>query len=101
MATKAESKESIGKLSVLELVELVKELQEEWGVSAAPVAVAAQAAPAGRYSDLTPLCGRPGYLRLSFSGPFFSGGGRCASKNTSKRFTCPRVRVSPTPARQK
>ena len=36
---------SLEKLSVLELVELTKAIQEKWGVSAAPVAVAA--APAG------------------------------------------------------
>ncbi len=33
--------EQINKLNVLELVELSKALQEKWGVSAAPVAVAA------------------------------------------------------------
>jgi large subunit ribosomal protein L7/L12 len=39
--------EELGKLTVLEAAELVKTLEEEWGVSAAaPVAVAA-AAPAG------------------------------------------------------
>jgi large subunit ribosomal protein L7/L12 len=37
---------SLEKLSVLELVELTKSIQDKWGVSAAPVAVAA-AAPAG------------------------------------------------------
>ena len=41
--------EQLGKMSVLELVELKKTLEEEWGVTAAaPVAVAAPgAAPAG------------------------------------------------------
>jgi large subunit ribosomal protein L7/L12 len=41
--------EELGKMSVLELVELKKALEEEWGVTAAaPVAVAAPgAAPAG------------------------------------------------------
>jgi large subunit ribosomal protein L7/L12 len=41
--------EQLGKMSVLELVELKKALEEEWGVTAAaPVAVAAPgAAPAG------------------------------------------------------
>jgi large subunit ribosomal protein L7/L12 len=38
--------EEINKLNVLELVELGKELQEKWGVSAAPVAVAGAAAAA-------------------------------------------------------
>jgi large subunit ribosomal protein L7/L12 len=38
--------EEIGKLNVLELVELSKKLQEEWGVSAAPVAVAGAATAA-------------------------------------------------------
>ena len=38
--------EELGKLSVIEAAELVKKLEEEWGVSAAaPVAVAAAAAP--------------------------------------------------------
>ncbi len=38
-------KEALGKLPVLELVELISELEEEWGVSAAaPVAVAAATA---------------------------------------------------------
>jgi large subunit ribosomal protein L7/L12 len=36
----------IEKLNVLELVELTKQLQEKWGVSAAPVAVAAAATAA-------------------------------------------------------
>jgi len=40
--------EQVEKLTVLELNELVKTLEEKWGVSAAaPVAVAAAAAPAG------------------------------------------------------
>jgi large subunit ribosomal protein L7/L12 len=44
--SREELKEALGKLPVLELVELISELEEEWGVSAAaPVAVAA--APAG------------------------------------------------------
>ena len=36
----------IEKLNVLELVQLTKTLQDKWGVSAAPVAVAGGAAPA-------------------------------------------------------
>jgi large subunit ribosomal protein L7/L12 len=44
---KAQIIEAIEKMSVLELAELVKELEEKFGVSAAaPVAVAAAAAPA-------------------------------------------------------
>ncbi len=40
--------EELGKLTVLEAAELVKKLEEEWGVSAAaPVAVAAAAADGG------------------------------------------------------
>ena len=40
--SKNEIKEALGKMPVLELVELISELEEEWGVSAAaPVAVAA------------------------------------------------------------
>jgi large subunit ribosomal protein L7/L12 len=45
--TKEEIKEAIKKMNVLELSELVKELETEFGVSAAaPVAVMAGAAPA-------------------------------------------------------
>ncbi len=37
----------LSKLSVLDLAALTKELEDKWGVKAAPVAVAAAAAPAG------------------------------------------------------
>ena len=41
-------KEALGQLPVLELVELINELENDWGVSAAaPVAVAASGAAAG------------------------------------------------------
>ena len=43
--TKAQVKEWLGKLTVVELSEMVKELEEEWGVSAA--APMAMMAPAG------------------------------------------------------
>ena len=43
MAVDQELMDRLGKLSVLDLVELTKALQESWGVSAAPVAVAAVA----------------------------------------------------------
>jgi len=40
--------DTLGKMTVLELVELKKAIEEEWGVTAAaPVAMAAAAAPAG------------------------------------------------------
>ncbi len=40
--SRADIKEALGKMPVLELVELISELEEEWGVSAAaPVAVVA------------------------------------------------------------
>ncbi len=43
--SREELKEALGKLPVLELVELISELEEQWGVSAAaPVAVAAAVA---------------------------------------------------------
>lgn len=45
---------SIEKLSVLELVELTKSIQDKWGVSAAPVAVAAGPAAAGPAADAAP-----------------------------------------------
>ena len=38
--------EQLGSMSVLDLVKLTKALQEQWGVSAAPVAVAGAVAPA-------------------------------------------------------
>lgn len=44
--TKDEIKEAIKSLSVLELSEMVKELEDEWGVTAAAQAVAVAAAPA-------------------------------------------------------
>ena len=41
-------KEALGKMPVLDLVDLIKELEDEWGVSAAaPVAVAAAGAAGG------------------------------------------------------
>jgi large subunit ribosomal protein L7/L12 len=43
--SRQEIKEALGKMPVMEIVTLIKELEEEWGVSAAaPVAVAAVAA---------------------------------------------------------
>src|ERR1700752_338766 len=40
--------ENLGKMTVLELVELKNKIEEEWGITAAaPVAVAAAGAPAG------------------------------------------------------
>ena len=43
--SREEVKEALGQMPVLELVDLIKELEDEWGVSAAaPVAVAAAAA---------------------------------------------------------
>src|SRR5579862_922425 len=46
MAVDQDLIDKLGKMSVLDLVELTKALQDQWGVSAAPVAVAAAAAPA-------------------------------------------------------
>lgn len=46
MATKAEILEAIASMSVLELSELIKEMEEKFGVSAAAAAVAVAAAPA-------------------------------------------------------
>ena len=45
--SKQELKEALNQMPVMELVELINELEEDWGVSAAaPVAVAAAAGPA-------------------------------------------------------
>ena len=47
MADLTKIAEELGKLTVLEAAELVKSLEEEWGVSAAaPAAVAVAAGPA-------------------------------------------------------
>jgi large subunit ribosomal protein L7/L12 len=44
--------ESLGSLSVLELVELKKKIEDEWGITAAaPVAVAAAAGPAAAEAE--------------------------------------------------
>ncbi len=43
-AGRTEIREALGKMPVLELVELIKELEEEWGVSAAPTVFAGPAA---------------------------------------------------------
>lgn len=56
MADLAKLKEELGKLTILEVAQLVKELEADWGVSAAaPVAVAAVAgagaAPAAEKED--------------------------------------------------
>ena len=52
MAAVEEVFDQLGKMTVLELVELKKAIEEEWGVTAAaPVAVAAVAAPAGGGGD--------------------------------------------------
>ena len=46
--SREEIKAALGQMPVLELVDLIKELEDEWGVSAAaPVAVAAPAAAGG------------------------------------------------------
>ena len=46
--SKEEIKEALGQMPVLELVDLIKELEDEWGVSAAaPVAVVAAGGDAG------------------------------------------------------
>lgn len=47
MADIAKIAEELGKLTVLEAAELVKNLEEEWGVSAAAPAAVAVAGPAG------------------------------------------------------
>ena len=51
MATAADLIEEIKKMSVLELSELIKALEEEFGVSAQAVAAAAPAAAAGDGGD--------------------------------------------------
>lgn len=47
MADIAKLKEELGSLTVLEVAGLVKDLEEEWGVSAAPAAGVVMAGPAG------------------------------------------------------
>jgi len=43
--TKEQVVDFLSKMSVMDLATLTKELEEKWGVKAAPVAVAAAAAP--------------------------------------------------------
>ena len=63
--------EELGKLSVLEAAELVKHLEEEWGVSAAPaagVAVAAvsgDAAPAEAQTDFDVIIAEAGGNKIA------------------------------------
>lgn len=64
--------EELGKLSVLEAAELVKHLEEEWGVSAAaPVAVAAggggggEAAPAEEKTDFDVVLAEAGGNKIA------------------------------------
>jgi len=45
--SREEIKEALGKMPVLELVDLIKELEDEWGVSAAPPVAVAAAPVAG------------------------------------------------------
>jgi large subunit ribosomal protein L7/L12 len=45
----------LGELSVLDLVKLTKALQEEWGVSAAPVAVAQVGGGGGATAEAAPV----------------------------------------------
>ena len=45
--SREEIKEALGEMQVLDLVELIKELEEDWGVSAAAPVVAAAAPAAG------------------------------------------------------
>ena len=52
--TKEDVLEFISNLSVLELSELVKEFEEKFGVSAAPVVVAGVAAPAAAGGEAAP-----------------------------------------------
>lgn len=52
--TKADVIEFISNMTVLELSEMVKELEEKFGVSAAPVAVAGVAAPAAGGGEAAP-----------------------------------------------
>jgi len=51
--TKEQLTEAISNMSVLELSEFVKELEDKFGVSAAPVAVAGGAAAAGPVEEQT------------------------------------------------
>ena len=59
--------EEIKTLTILELADLVKALEEEFGVSAAPVAVAGGAAPAAARRKAIPwVIALPGSFNLNF-----------------------------------
>ncbi|MCG5055488.1 MAG: 50S ribosomal protein L7/L12 [Myxococcales bacterium] len=49
--TKEQVVDFLSQMSVMDLAALTKELEQKWGVSAAPVAVAGVAAPAGGAGD--------------------------------------------------
>lgn len=59
--------EEIGRLSVLELADLVKVLEEKFGVSAAPVAMAAPATATATGPAITPQAGEPTPEQTTFN----------------------------------
>ena len=73
MATKAEILDAIGAMSVLELSELIKEMEEKFGVSAAAAAVAvaapaaAGAAAAEEQTEFTVVLAEVGANKVSVS----------------------------------
>jgi large subunit ribosomal protein L7/L12 len=52
--TKDQVVDFLSKMSVLDLAALTKELEDKWGVKAAPIAVAGAAAPAGAAAAAAP-----------------------------------------------
>jgi large subunit ribosomal protein L7/L12 len=69
MATAAELIEEIKKMSVLELSELVKALEEEFGVSATAAVAAAPAAPPGGGDGAAAAEAEPATVDVVLTGP--------------------------------
>ena len=68
MATKAEILDTISSMTVLELSELIKEMEEKFGVSAAAAAVAVAAPAAGAAHRRGPAGGRAATARAEHRG---------------------------------
>ena len=75
----------LGNITVLQVAELVKTLEEKWGVSAAAAAPVMMAAAGGAVRDLegTPLP----YGEAGLESPAFVAGGRPRSRARGPRWT--------------
>ena len=85
--TKDQVVEWLSSQSVIEVADLVKELEEKWGVSAAAPAAVAVAAPAGfSCSDAGRIAAGSGGSALAGAGPFAGNGFDLARQRAASRF---------------